>query len=146
MYNRADSRVAPSQWDTALLCNDVSHWLDENLEPALSDEACDISQRWLKGLFLRSLLSWEICLWNFCCFKKPGGRLNIKMSSYQNRDTHVRDKMVLWPYYLWHGNPHISGKDGLYIETGPEFLYKKKDKVHLHGTFVPLYYRTIRRD
>ena len=24
---RADSRFAPSQWETALLCNDVSHWL-----------------------------------------------------------------------------------------------------------------------
>ena len=31
----ADSRFAPSQWETALLCNDVSHWLDTNLESAL---------------------------------------------------------------------------------------------------------------
>ena len=29
---RADSRFAPSQWETALLCNDVSHWLGANLE------------------------------------------------------------------------------------------------------------------
>ena len=33
--NRADSRFAPSQWETALLCNDVSHWLGANLESAL---------------------------------------------------------------------------------------------------------------
>ena len=33
---RANSRFAPSQWETALLCNDVSHWLDASLEPALS--------------------------------------------------------------------------------------------------------------
>ena len=26
-YYRADSRFAPSQWETVLLCNDVSHWL-----------------------------------------------------------------------------------------------------------------------
>ena len=32
---RADSRFAPSQWETALLCNDVSHWLGANLESAL---------------------------------------------------------------------------------------------------------------
>ena len=32
---RADSRFAPSQWETALLCNDVSHWLGTNLESAL---------------------------------------------------------------------------------------------------------------
>ena len=35
MYVRADSRSAASQWETALLCNDVSHWLDANLESAL---------------------------------------------------------------------------------------------------------------
>ena len=32
---RDDSRIAPSQWETALLCNDVSHWLDARLESAL---------------------------------------------------------------------------------------------------------------
>ena len=31
----ADSRFAPSQWETALLRNDVSHWLGANQEPAL---------------------------------------------------------------------------------------------------------------
>ena len=31
----ADSRLAPSQWETALLCNDVSHWLGANLDSAL---------------------------------------------------------------------------------------------------------------
>ena len=37
-----------------------------------------------------------------------GGRLNIKMSSYQYRDPHVEDKAVV-----------IPRKDGLNIETGP---------------------------
>ena len=32
---RADSRFASNQWETALLCNDVSLWLDTNLESAL---------------------------------------------------------------------------------------------------------------
>ena len=31
----ADSRFAPGQWETALLCNDVSHWLGAKLESAL---------------------------------------------------------------------------------------------------------------
>ena len=35
LYNGADSRFVPSQWETALLCNGVSHWLGENLESAL---------------------------------------------------------------------------------------------------------------
>ena len=36
---RADSRFVPSQWNTALLCNDVSHWLGANLESALMSHA-----------------------------------------------------------------------------------------------------------
>ena len=32
---RADSRFAPSQGETALLCNDVSHWLGISLESAM---------------------------------------------------------------------------------------------------------------
>ena len=32
---KADSRFAPSQWQTALLSKDVSHWLGANLESAL---------------------------------------------------------------------------------------------------------------
>ena len=35
MYYRADSRFASSQWETALLYNDVSHWLGANLESAM---------------------------------------------------------------------------------------------------------------
>ena len=38
-YTRADSRFAPSQWETALLCNDVSHWLGASLESALYTNA-----------------------------------------------------------------------------------------------------------
>ena len=33
--NRVDSRFVPSQWEMALLCNNVSHWLGSNLESAL---------------------------------------------------------------------------------------------------------------
>ena len=32
---RADSRFAPSQWEMALICNDISHWLGASLESAL---------------------------------------------------------------------------------------------------------------
>ena len=32
---RADSWFAPSQWETALLCSDVSHWLGANLGSVL---------------------------------------------------------------------------------------------------------------
>ena len=32
---RSDSKFAPSQWETALLCNNISHWLGTKLESAL---------------------------------------------------------------------------------------------------------------
>ena len=32
---RGDSRFATSQWEMALLCNDVFHWLGASLESAL---------------------------------------------------------------------------------------------------------------
>ena len=35
---RADSRFAPSQWEMALLCNDVSHWLGASIESPLCYE------------------------------------------------------------------------------------------------------------
>ena len=35
MHYRAGYRFAPSQWETALLCKDVSHWLSANLESTL---------------------------------------------------------------------------------------------------------------
>ena len=44
---KADSRFAPSQWETALLCNDVSHWLGANPESALC-YICNISSPDLK--------------------------------------------------------------------------------------------------
>ena len=45
MY-RANTRIAPSQWETALLCNDVSHWLGAILESALH-VICGMMMPWL---------------------------------------------------------------------------------------------------
>ena len=50
---RADSRFAPSQWETALPCNNVSHWPGANLESALSEVVTDMSH--------------GRCGWNFNC-------------------------------------------------------------------------------
>ena len=36
MRYRADSKFVPSQWETTLLCNNVSHWLGANLESTTS--------------------------------------------------------------------------------------------------------------
>ena len=39
---RTDTRFAPSQGETALLCNDVSRWLGANLESAMWNESTRI--------------------------------------------------------------------------------------------------------
>ena len=39
-HTRADSRLAPSQWETPLLSNVVSHWLGANLDNAQSPSGC----------------------------------------------------------------------------------------------------------
>ena len=42
--NRADSRFVPSQWETPLQSNTVSHWLGANLETALQNYLSRVSQ------------------------------------------------------------------------------------------------------
>ena len=91
---RADSRLAPSQWETALQSNAVSHWLGANLESAMvmseSLQRCmnyhviSDALLWHPTVFLHTLLSlyapdsssalWENCLLaygktitNLCC-------------------------------------------------------------------------------
>ena len=46
----ADSRFVPSQWATALLCNNVSHWLGAYLESALRFRNTQV-QCWYKASF-----------------------------------------------------------------------------------------------
>ena len=53
---RVDSRFAPSQWETALLCNDVSHWLGANLESTLV--------RWFFLIFYSTIL-YAIPQWRY---------------------------------------------------------------------------------
>ena len=43
--SRADSRFVSSQWETALLCNDVSHWLGASLELALRKQLLNSSKK-----------------------------------------------------------------------------------------------------
>ena len=42
-YTRADYRFAHSQWETPLLCNNISHWLCTNLESALISQRHNIN-------------------------------------------------------------------------------------------------------
>ena len=66
---RADSRFAPSQWETALLCNDVSHWLGASLESALSWVHTDIGCEQLRSIWYDIIPFTEMKIpsywWNF---------------------------------------------------------------------------------
>ena len=52
-FTRADTRFAPSQWETVLLCNDVSLWLGASLESALFYATCIWYYRHQKKLCVR---------------------------------------------------------------------------------------------
>ena len=58
---RADSRFEPSQWEATLLCNDVSHWLDTNLESALLT-LCNCQHAWCWGVKGLNASDWVIYL------------------------------------------------------------------------------------
>ena len=62
-WSRAVSRFAPSQWETALLCNDVSHWLGANLESALMKYVDRRHCTW--GFY--KMLPWVSSQINSCC-------------------------------------------------------------------------------
>ena len=63
---RADSRFVPSQWETALPCNDVSHWMGANLESALILHTSGLL-RWdhrnpdLSAEYVGNLVTYYIC-------------------------------------------------------------------------------------
>ena len=84
---RADSRLATAQWETALLCNAVSHWLGAKLESALKC-ICILSHS--------STLKWHRWLKSFLMEDKDGFILH---SQYQG----------CW----WHGNVRARAPAGM---------------------------------
>ena len=61
---------------------------------------------------------------------RPGGRLNTKVSSYQHRDPHVKDKTVSRPSYLQHGNSHTRGRRSLYWDGAQDTHRQNYDTTH----------------
>ena len=62
---KAGSRFVPNQWETSLLCNDVSHWLGANLESALviichclSWSGRSTGGKWARYIIKRRVVSW----------------------------------------------------------------------------------------
>ena len=61
---RADSRLAPSQWETSLQSNAVSHWLGANLQSALHCHSH--RQNWLQLVAWRNTKRGISCMWPSC--------------------------------------------------------------------------------
>ena len=58
--------------------------------------------------------------WGFCRVSfRSGSRLNIKTVFPRYGDSHVKDKTVARPSYLWHGHPYTGKTTYFYIETAP---------------------------
>ena len=68
---RADSRFAPSQWEPALICNDISHWLGTNLESAMIYKVFLIFHTLLNFLYCR--FSCHYYLWMRATYHKDEG-------------------------------------------------------------------------
>ena len=68
--------------------------------------------------------NWDTCAWKDVFYIEPGARHNIKMSSYQYRDPHVKDKTVSRPSYLYYENPYMWERRSLYWDPGLCFFGK----------------------
>ena len=77
---RADSKFAPSQWETALLCNDVSHWLGANLESALYDSS------WCDNIVAFKWSCWLLMPWHFIWHS----RISSNHHDYKGGSVHFR--------------------------------------------------------
>ena len=59
----ADFRLAPSQWETALLCNDVFHWMGANLKSPLDYHDKDKTISWPFHRYHKNTKTWKDSLY-----------------------------------------------------------------------------------
>ena len=72
---------------------------------------------WTKGRFSDDI---RRCNFHMPC-KRRGLRLNIKMSFFQYRHSHYKDKTFWRPSYLYHEWEFLTWNGGLYTEKGLRF-------------------------
>ena len=107
---RVDSRFVPSQWETSLQSNGVSHWLVANLESALLISRIGecymtllmISQHWLVQGSLRWWLNWS-----------------LHASSH-----YLSQCWVLWYHMIWHPGVYTKFSGRLSEEPFPWLIQK----------------------
>ena len=79
----------------------------------------------------------------FILKKGPGGLLNIKMSSYQYRDPHVKDQMVLFVLSLTWESPYL-GKTVFMLSQSPG--HKSHSKLTLLSFIFPQLFGNLDSD
>ena len=134
VHCRTDSRFAPSQWKTALHCNDVSHWLGAGLESALhwmssvSQEQCMsvLYREWYMYLSYRLFQHSRVLFW--CLF--PELRSN-EGNKHQN-NTRVSTETVC------HKSTHII----LFVTRQNESINDDKTMIFTHHSRVSLSFRS----
>ena len=133
-YLRADSRLAPSQWETALLCNDVSYWLGANLESALYFKAGHF-QNW-SDIHSRC----HICL----CFSisvLQAARLapvalkhRSLLSDVRSIRAAIRQPPLTWKSAWWRKTRIMYGKDA-FRHRSYSFWYSTSDYIDIDNHY-----------
>ena len=84
-------------------CSGNSSSRSQNIKAHICSEIIENVSCFSARLCYLPVLSMAIsqsCLGKRCVWKSTGGRLNIKMSSYQYKDPHDKDKTVSRPSYI----------------------------------------------
>ena len=71
-------------------------------------------------------------------FGDLGVRPNIKMSSYQYKNSHAKDKTVSRPSYLKHGNPHTRERRSLYWDRVQAIFSPQFNPVNIIMDLCPI--------
>ena len=97
---KADSRLAPSQWETSLQSNAVSHWLGANPESALKLPGLNkiISMLMHRSYVFLALTHWfEVCWFHSCVSKTTNWQ-------YKTKTVDWPVKLHILPLILCHCN------------------------------------------
>ena len=141
---RADCRFAPSQWETVLFCNDVSHWLGANLDSVLYYFVAAISRhddvtKWKHfpryWPFVRGIHRWiprtKASDTELCCFFDL--RLNKRLSKHSSGWWFVTLSRPLWRHYnglFRHKCMNLSWQDNIFLSV-KRFRFCRTESMNL---------------
>ena len=95
-----------------------------------SRNVCEITPcpLWIHGIYLPILCRVTSLTGTGTVLRRPWAMFQYKDSLSQVRDSHVKDKAVAIPSYLWHGDPYTSKTTSLYWDPPPPPFLQAYDK------------------